>query len=126
MDWLDSILITRPHLADIASTKVKQFAAEAMALDALDMRRIQRVPRRRALLVCMLQQAQVQTRDQLVEMFLKRMRRTLTLAREKLKELKDQHRKLEEHMLAVVAEVIDETSSILTITPPWGKACETF
>ena len=73
------------------------------------MRCIQRAPRRRALLVCMLHQAQVQTRDQLAEMLLKRMRRTRTLAREKLKELKEQHRELEEHMLAVFAEVIDET-----------------
>jgi hypothetical protein len=37
------------------------------------------------------------------------MRRTQTLAKEKLKELQDQHRELEEHMLAVFAEVIDET-----------------
>jgi hypothetical protein len=88
---------------------VHQFAAEAMGLDVLDMRRIQRAPRRRALLVCMLHQAQVQTRDQLAEMLLRRMRRTRALAKEKLKELQDQHRALEEHMLAVFAEVIDET-----------------
>jgi septal ring factor EnvC (AmiA/AmiB activator) len=73
------------------------------------MRRIQRVPRRRALLVCLLHQAQVQTRDQLVEMFLRRMRRTLTLAKEKLKDLQDQYRELEEHMLAVFAAVVDHT-----------------
>lgn len=70
---------------------------------------MQRVPRRRALLVCMLHQTQVQTRDQLLEMFIRRMRRTRTLAREKLKELQDKHRELEEHMLAVFADVIDET-----------------
>jgi TnpA family transposase len=109
LDWLESILPTHPLVAGIASTKVQQFAAEAMALDVMDMRRIQRVPRRRALLVCLLHQAQVQTRDQLAEMLLKRMRRTRTLAREKLKELQEQHRELEEHMLAVFAEVIDET-----------------
>jgi len=109
LGWLEAILTTAPLLAGIASTKVQQFAAEARALDVLDMRRIQRVPRRRALLVCLLHQAQVQTRDQLTEMLLKRMRRTRTLAREKLKELQDQHQELEEHMLAVFAEVIDET-----------------
>ena len=37
------------------------------------------------------------------------MRRTRTLAKEKLQELQDQHRELEEHMLAVFAEVIDHT-----------------
>lgn len=109
LEWLESILTTRPLLAGIASTKVQQFAAEARAHDVKDMRRIQRVPRRRALLVCLLHQAQVHTRDQLAEMLLKRMRRTRTLTREKLKELQDQHREQEEHMLAVFAEVIDET-----------------
>ena len=109
LGWLEAILETGPLLAGIARTKVQQFAAEAMALDVLDMRRIQRAPRRRALLVCMLHQAQVQTRDHLAEMLLRRMRRTRALAKEKLKELQDQHRELEEHMLAVFAEVIDET-----------------
>jgi Tn3 transposase DDE domain/Domain of unknown function (DUF4158) len=109
LGWLASMVETGPLLAGIARTKVQQFAAEAMALDVLDMRRIQRAPRRRALLVCMLHQAQVHTRDHLTEMLLRRMRRTRTLAKEKLKELQDQHRELEEHMLAVFAEVIDET-----------------
>ena len=109
LGWLESILTTRPLLVDIARTKVQQFAAEALALDVADMRRLQIVPRRRALLVCLLHQAQVQTRDQLGEMFLRRMRRTRTLAKEKLTELQEQHRELEEHMLAVFADVIDET-----------------
>jgi TnpA family transposase len=109
LDWLESILTTRPLLAGIAHTKVQQFAAEALALDVVDMRRIQTVSRRRALLICLLHQAQVHTRDPLVEMFLRRMRRTFTLAQEQLKELQDQHRELEEHMLAVFAEVIDQT-----------------
>jgi len=107
--WLESIVTTRPLVSGIANTKVQQFAAEATALDALDMRRIQTVPRRRALLVCLLHQAQVHTRDQLAEMLNKRMRRTQSLAKERLKELQQQHRELEEHMLAVFAEVIDKT-----------------
>src|SRR6266446_10115535 len=109
LDWLESIVTTPPLLTAVANTKTQQFAAEAMALDIMDMRRIQTVPRRQALLVCMLHQAQVHTRDQWVEMFTRRMRRTLTLAREKLQELQDQHRALEEHMLAVFAEVIEHT-----------------
>jgi hypothetical protein len=109
LNWLESILTIPPLLAAVANTKTQQFAAEAMALDIMDMRRIQTVPRRQALLVCLLHQAQVQTRDQLVEMFTRRLRRTRSLAREKLQELQDQHRELEEHMLAVFAEVIDHT-----------------
>jgi TnpA family transposase len=109
LHWLESILQTGPLVASVANTKVQQFAAEARAYDVKDMRRIQNVPRRRALLVCLLHQSQVQTRDELVEMLLRRMRRTQSLAKEKLQKLQDQHRELEEHMLAVFAEVIDET-----------------
>lgn len=109
LDWLESMMETGQCVAAVANTKVQQFAAEARAYDVKDMRRIQNVPRRQALLVCLLHQAQVQTRDELVEMLLRRMRRTRTLAREKLKELQDKHRELEEHMLAIFAEVIDET-----------------
>jgi TnpA family transposase len=109
LNWLESILQTPPFVASVANTKVQQFASEARAYDVKDMRRIQKTPRRRALLVCLLHQSQVQTRDELVEMLVKRMRRTQTLAKEKLKELQQQHRELEEHMLAVFAQVIDET-----------------
>lgn len=109
LDWLESILETAPLVASVANTKVQQFAAEARAYNIKDMRRLQNVPRRRALLVCLLHQAQVQTRDELVEMLLRRMRRTQALAKEKLKELQQQHRDLEEHMLAVFAQVIDES-----------------
>jgi TnpA family transposase len=121
LDWLNSILTTRPLLTGIAPTKVQQFAAEATALDVTDMRRIQIVPRRRALLVCMVHQAQVQTRDQLVDMFLRRMRRTEALAKERLKELQEQHRELEEHMLAVFAEVIDQTIQLPEDNAALGK-----
>ena len=109
LTWLESILPTRPFLTEIAHTKVQQFAAEAAALDVGDMRDIHHQSRRYSLLICFLYHAQVQTRDELVEMLLKRMRRTTTAAKKHLKELQDQHRELEEQMLAVFADVIDET-----------------
>lgn len=109
LTWLESILPTRPFLTEIANTKVQQFAAEAAALDVGDLRDISTPSRRYRLLICFLSQAQVQTRDELVEMLLKRMRRTTTAAQTHLKELQDHHRELEEQMLAVFAEVINET-----------------
>ena len=107
--WLEALLPTCPFLIDIVHTKVQQFAAEAAALDVGDMRDIQHHPRRYSLLICFLYQAQVHTRDELVTMLLKRMRRTATAAKKQLQELHDQHRELEEQMLAVFANVIDET-----------------
>jgi Tn3 transposase DDE domain/Domain of unknown function (DUF4158) len=118
LTWLESILPTRPFLTEVANTKVQQFAAEAAALDVGDMRDIHTPSRRYSLLICFLYQAQVQTRDELVGMLLKRMRRTTTSAKKQLKELQDQHRELEEQMLAVFADVIDETIQ----TPPEENA----
>jgi TnpA family transposase len=114
LTWLESILPTRPFLSEIPHTKIQQFAAEAAALDVGDMRDIADQSRRHSLLMCFLYQAQVHTRDELVGMLLKRMRRTTTAAKKRLKELQDQHRELEEQMLAVFADVIEETIH----TPP--------
>src|SRR5262249_39210993 len=74
LTWLEAILTPQPFLRGIAHTKMQQFAAEAAALDVGDMRAILDAPRRWSLLLCFLHHAQVQTRDQLVEMLLKRMR----------------------------------------------------
>jgi hypothetical protein len=112
--WLESIVPTRPFLTEIAHTKIQQFAAEVAALDVGDLRDIHHLPRRYSLLICLLYHAQVQTRDALVTMLLKRMRRTTTSAKKRLKALHDYHRELEEQMLAVFADVIDETIH----TPP--------
>jgi len=109
LKWLESILPTRPFLQGVAYTKIQQFAAEAAALDVGDMHDIDNLPRRYSLLICLLYQGQVQTRDELVEMLLKRMRLTTNAAKKQLQELQDQHRELEENMLAVFAEVLDQT-----------------
>jgi len=109
LTWLESLLIPQPFLTDIAHTKVQQFAAEAAALDVGDLRDIQDAPRRYSLLLCFLSHAQVQTRDALVTMLLKRMHRTTTAAKKRLQELHDQYRELEEQMLAVFADVLEET-----------------
>ena len=101
LTWLESILPTRPFLKEIVLTKIQQFAAEASALEVGDMRDIHNRSRRYSLLICFLYHAQVQTRDQLVEMLLKRMRRTTTSAKQRLKELQDHYRELEEQMVAV-------------------------
>ena len=81
--------------------------------------------RRWSLLLCVLAQTQVQTRDQLVEMFLKRMQRITTAAHEHLHELQDQHRELEEQMLAVFAEVLDEALLTPEDDPALGEGSGT-
>src|SRR5262249_26235293 len=86
-EWLDrltgleAIVAPQPLLTRLAHTKLRQFAAEASALGVGDMRDIH-PPRRWSLLLCFLAQTQTQTRDQVVEMFLKRMQRMTTAAHE--------------------------------------------
>jgi Domain of unknown function (DUF4158) len=61
-------------LAGIAKSKIQSFAAQAKALDISDFRDVT-TKKRHALLVCLLYRAQVKTRDYLVDLFLKRMRK---------------------------------------------------
>ena len=87
LDWLCSIIEPETFIDNIAHTKIRQFAAEAAALETGDMKDIHNAPKRYTLLLCFIHQAQVQTRDELVTMFLKRMKRTHTFSKEKLKSL---------------------------------------
>jgi hypothetical protein len=80
-------------------SKVRQFAAEASVLEAGDLKDI-RANKRYALLLCLIHQAQVTTRDQLVTMNLFRMKRTHNRAKEKLKALQEKLREIEEQMTA--------------------------
>jgi len=120
LTWLEAILAPEPGLAGMAQTKIRQCAAEAGALEVGDRRDIP-PPRRWSRLLCCLAQTQVQTRDQWVEMFLKRLQRMTTAAHEHLPELQDQHRELEEQMLAVFAEVLDEAWQTPEDAPALGE-----
>ncbi|GAB5494315.1 MAG: hypothetical protein Phog2KO_45300 [Phototrophicaceae bacterium] len=70
--WLDNLLNTRPILTELSPKRIKRFAAEANALEINELKDMQ-TSRQLTLLVCLLYQAQVGVRDQLVEIFIKRM-----------------------------------------------------
>jgi TnpA family transposase len=103
---LDVILDPRPLLADIPHTKIRQFAAEATALETGDLREVCRPGRRHTLLLCLLHQTQTETRDQLVEMFIRRMRRTRNRAVERLHAMQANQRQIEEALLGVFGQVL--------------------
>ena len=105
---LVGLLETAPLIEDVAHTKVRQFAAEARALEVGDVKGLADDAHRRALLVCFVHDAQVSARDDLAEMFLRRMRRTHNRARQALARLHERHREVEEEMLAAFADVIGE------------------
>lgn len=102
---LDAILDPRPLLADIPHTQIRQFAAEATALETGDLRDVCRLGRRHTVLLCLLHQTQTETRDQLVELFIRRMRRTRNRSVERLHAMHDNQRRIEEALLGVFGQV---------------------
>jgi hypothetical protein len=118
LDQLDALLDPTPFLRDIPHTKIRQFAAEATALEVGDLRVVQQAGKRHTLLLCLLHQAQSDTRDELIEMFLRRMKRIHNGAQEQLRVLQEKHRALEESLIGVLGQVLcqakeDASDSVL-------------
>jgi hypothetical protein len=82
LGWLSGMLDPDPLLQEIAHTKRRQFAAEARSLEVS---------------------------DELIEMLLRRVRKTQSAAREKLKSLQDEHREIEEKLITVLGQVLENT-----------------
>jgi hypothetical protein len=96
-----------PLLQGIAHTKLRQFAAEAAALEVSDLLAISQSSRRHTLLLALLRQARMRGRDELIEMMLRRIRRTQAAAKEQLDALHDQHRGIEEVLIGVFGKVLE-------------------
>ena len=103
---MEAIIDPTPFLEGIAYTKIRQFAAEAEALHVSDMLDIRQTGKRHALLLCLLQHVQTRTRDELVEMFQRRMRRTRNAAKDKLRSLQEGHRVKEETLLSTFGQIL--------------------
>ena len=81
--WVDSLGDTGVWLEGVAESKIADFAGEAMAADADMMRKVASL-KRIALLACMVHVARTRARDDLAEMFCKRMASVTKLARPSL------------------------------------------
>ena len=104
-DQLMSFGDAKRLLSKVPLSKVKSFAAQAKALDIAELQDIKR-PKRRTLLLCLLYQAQLKTRDHLVEMFLKRMKLIENKARKRLVELREKHLEQTETLLQLLAAIL--------------------
>ncbi len=105
--WLTGLIDPDPLLEGVAHTKLRQFAAEAAALDVGDMRDILQAGRRQTALLALLRQARMRSRDELIEMMLRRVRKTQALAKERLAALHDQHRRIEEALIGILGQVLE-------------------
>jgi len=105
--WLNGLIDPDPPLASIAHTKLRQFAAEAAAMEVSDLLDIAQPGRRHTLLLALLRQSGMRCRDELIEMMLRRIRRTQAAAKERLDALHDQHRGIEENLIGIFGQVLE-------------------
>jgi TnpA family transposase len=106
LEWLDGLIDPAPMLEGIAHTKLRQFAAEAAASEVSDLLDIAQPGKRYTLLLALLRQVHMRCRDELIEMMLRRIRRTQALAKEQLDDLHDQHRAIEENLIGIFGQVL--------------------
>jgi TnpA family transposase len=105
--WLDGLVDPNPPLESIAHTKLRQFAAEAAAMEVSDLLDIAQRGRRHTLLLALLRQSRMRCRDELIEMMLRRIRRTQAAAKERLDALHDQHQGIEETLIGIFGQVLE-------------------
>lgn len=109
LEWLENILDPQPFLAGLTSTKIEQFAAQAYQSEISDIHGVKTAAKRYTLLLCLLHRMQVRTRDQLVTMYLKRIRQLHRQAKERLAEIQEQQQTLSETMINAFADVVQKT-----------------
>jgi hypothetical protein len=103
--WLETLGEISPYLQGLARTKIKHFTSEAKALSASEMKEMN-LPKRLTLLLCLIYSAQVQTRDYLVEMFLKQMKKIHNRGIEELDTLKKKQQEKTERLVSVLTNVL--------------------
>lgn len=86
LEWLDSITAGDDVLAGLPDTKIRHFAAQAMAYDVSELRECAET-KRYTLLVALIRRMQVRARDQLAEMFLRRVATIHKRAKEELDQI---------------------------------------
>ena len=125
LEWLDGLVDPDPLLEGIAHTKLRQFAAEAAASEVSDLLDIAQPGKRHTLLLALLRQSRMRSRDELIEMMLRRIRRTQAAAKEQLEDLHDQHRAIEEDLIGIFGQVL-QTEQAQDTDADFGRQVRTL
>lgn len=107
--WLQSLGNMSPLLEGVRSAKITHLAQEAGSLypsDLLDFSEAKRF----TLLACLIFQATFSTRDEIVQMFLKRIARLTEKAKQELERLRKEERAITEHLVEVLADVVQASA----------------
>ena len=108
LSWLDGLLETRKRLANFPPAKRTLFATQATALETHDFFDLS-IERRYTLLTCLVYQAQAQVRDNLVEMFVKKLSSLHKTAIEKLEIIRQKQRETTENILDTFGKIVEAT-----------------
>lgn len=95
-------------LKEIPNSKIKNFASEALALDASEMKDFS-MDKRYTLLLSVIYRLQIVTRDNLIDMFLKMVARIHKKGKEELALLREQQRSISENLISILSEVLYTT-----------------
>jgi hypothetical protein len=96
-------------LATVPPAKRRSFAREAKALDAAELRNY-RESQRFTLILCLIQRARVRTRDEIVEMFLRRLAVIHKRAKDELNQIQMQQRERTEMLVETLDSLLDVLS----------------
>ena len=105
--------LRKVYLQNLTKSKVQHFAAEAKALDASELKKITQ-PKRATLLLCLIYAAQVQTCDNLAEMFLKQMGKIHKKAKEELEYIQHKHQETNEKLVSFFTKILQVFNDELT------------
>lgn len=105
LTWLETLGDVQSLLQPLSSSKIKHFAAEAKAINASELKEMNSL-KRLTLLLCLVYSAQVQTRDSLLNMFLKQMKRIQNKAREELEVFRQKNQETTEKLVSVLTNVL--------------------
>ena len=103
--WLDSLGDIKPLLVDITAAKIQHFAAEARVLDASEIKEFN-LPKRITLILCLIYSAQVTARDNLVEMFMKKIKSIHHNAKKELELIQQKHQETVDKVVGVFIDVL--------------------
>jgi hypothetical protein len=103
--WLQSHGSMTPFLKGIAPSKVQYYAAEAKSLDAAELKDYSET-KRITLLVCLIHQAQIKTKDQLAEMYQKRVGTIHKSSQQDHKDMKEKKQSELEDLVSIFHDVL--------------------
>nr|WP_255290531.1 DUF4158 domain-containing protein [Bacillus cereus] len=128
LDFITSFMSNIEELLkEIPNSKIKHFASEALVLDASEIKDFH-MAKRYMLLLSVIYRSQIVTRDNIIDMFLKRIARIHKRGKEELTFLREQQRSISENLISILSEVLHTThmyddTNMIGVTSPKVKNC---